>query len=256
MLLGLSELQLLEYTAWGMIATAVIVAIALTFRTAPYGRYQEEGWGIKINGKLAWIVQEAPAFCIPLFLTLRFVGDLPLANRLLLGIFMLHYFHRTFIFPLRIRGGKPTPFMVFFMAYAFCVLNGYMQGRYLTEYARYPEDWIQGPRFILGLAVFFTGMAINIHSDSVLINLRKPGETGYKIPKGGMFEYVSGANFFGEIVEWTGFAIASWNVCSFAFALFTACNIAPRAYQHHKWYLGKFKEEYPKARKAVFPFLL
>ena len=26
-----------------------------------------------------------------------------------------------------------------------------------------------------------------------------------------MFEYVSGANFFGEIVEWTGFAIATWS---------------------------------------------
>jgi 3-oxo-5-alpha-steroid 4-dehydrogenase 1 len=44
---------------------------------------------------------------------------------------------------------------------------------------------------------------------SVLRNLRKPGDTGYYIPKGGMFEYVSGANFFGEILEWTGFAIAS-----------------------------------------------
>lgn len=29
---------------------------------------------------------------------------------------------------------------------------------------------------------------------------------------GGMFQYVSGANFFGEILEWTGFAIASWSL--------------------------------------------
>ena len=28
---------------------------------------------------------------------------------------------------------------------------------------------------------------------------------------GGMFEFVSGANFFGEILEWTGFAVASWS---------------------------------------------
>ena len=27
-------------------------------------------------------------------------------------------------------------------------------------------------------------MAINIHSDSILRNLRKPGETTYKIPRG------------------------------------------------------------------------
>lgn len=32
--------------------------------------------------------------------------------------------------------------------------------------------------------VFFVGMTINIHSDHVLRNLRKPGETGYKIPRG------------------------------------------------------------------------
>jgi 3-oxo-5-alpha-steroid 4-dehydrogenase 1 len=46
--------------------------------------------------------------------------------------------------------------------------------------------------------------------------LRKPGETGYKIPTGGLFDYITGANFFGEIVEWTGFAIAS---CSFLCSL-------------------------------------
>ena len=45
-------------------------------------------------------------------------------------------------------------------------------------------------------------------SDQLLVNLRKPGETGYKIPVGGLFDYVTGANFFGEIVEWTGFALA------------------------------------------------
>jgi 3-oxo-5-alpha-steroid 4-dehydrogenase 1 len=59
------------------------------------------------------------------------------------------------------------------------------------------------------------GMWINIQSDGILRNLRKPGETGYKIPRGGLFRYVSGANFLGEIVEWSGFAIAagSFEVC-------------------------------------------
>ena len=32
--------------------------------------------------------------------------------------------------------------------------------------------------------MFLSGMAINIHSDHILRNLRKPGEKGYKIPKG------------------------------------------------------------------------
>ena len=57
------------------------------------------------------------------------------------------------------------------------------------------DDWLFDPRFIFGTGVFIFGMAMNIHSDYILINLRKPGETGYKIPRGGMFNYVSSANY-------------------------------------------------------------
>lgn len=128
-------------------------------------------------------------------------------------------------------------------------------GKILTKYARYDMSYVSSPRFVCGLAIFFIGMAINIHSDHILRNLRRPGETGYKIPRGGMFTYVSGANFFGEIVEWAGFAIACWSLPSSAFFLFAAFNIGPRAIQHHRWYHTKF-EDYPKSRKALIPFVL
>jgi len=65
---------------------------------------------------------------------------------------------------------------------------------------------------------------------------------------------VSGANFFGEIVEWTGWAIAGASLPAVAFAVFSFCNIGPRGFQHHQWYLKKF-ENYPKNRRAVIPFL-
>ena len=48
-----------------------------------------------------------------------------------------------------------------------------------------------------------------------------------------MFEYVSAANYFGECLEWLGFAIASWSLPALAFSLFTFANIGPRAYHHH-----------------------
>eukprot|EP00660_Eupelagonema_oceanica_P014850 gene14850-biopygen37094 len=40
------------------------------------------------------------------------------------------------------------------------------------------------------------------------IRADSPETVPYKIPYGGAFEYVSGANFFGEIVEWYGWGIA------------------------------------------------
>ena len=53
---------------------------------------------------------------------------------------------------------------------------------------------------------------------------------------GFLFEYVSGANFLGEIVEWIGFHVACYNLPSLAFAVFTLCNIGPRAFHHHRWH--------------------
>ena len=50
---------------------------------------------------------------------------------------------------------------------------------------------------MIGIILWGAGAYINIESDKRLMNLRKPGESGYKIPRGGMFEYVSAANYFG-----------------------------------------------------------
>ncbi|KAI0231600.1 3-oxo-5-alpha-steroid 4-dehydrogenase 1 [Lamellibrachia satsuma] len=177
------------------------------------------------------------------------------ANALLLGMFSVHYLHRTFIYPLLIRGGTPTPLLIFLISFSFCSLNGYLQGCSLIFCGHYPPSWTTDPRFYLGIFLFFAGMAINIHSDHILRTLRKPGETRYHIPTGGMFNHISGANYFGEIVEWCGFALACWSVSASSMALFTVANLAPRAFAHHRWYKEKFAEDYPKNRSALIPFL-
>jgi hypothetical protein len=66
-----------------------------------------------------------------------------------------------------------------------------------------------------------------------LIELRKNGKSGYQIPRGGFFEYVSAANYFGECLEWFGFFLASWSLPALAFSIFTISNIGPRGYHHH-----------------------
>jgi steroid 5-alpha reductase family enzyme len=96
---------------------------------------------------------------------------------------------------------------------------------------------------------------LNWQSDNILIHLRKPGETGYVIPQGGLFKFISCPNHFSEIIEWTGFAIMTWSLPAFAFAVWTIVNLMPRAVHHHKWYKGTFPE-YPPKRKALIPFVL
>lgn len=142
---------------------------------------------------------------------------------------MLYYF-RSFIYTRRIKSTKKVNFLENGLAFIFCVTNGLQIGHYHTTYsANSLFKW----NFLIGTALFFAGFYINIDSDNRLIKLRSSSKTGYKIPRGGLFEYVSAANYFGECIEWLGFALASWSLPALAFSLFTWANIGPRAYHHH-----------------------
>jgi hypothetical protein len=70
-----------------------------------------------------------------------------------------------------------------------------------------------------------------------------------------LFDAVACPNYFGEIVEWCGWALAAWSVAGAAFAIFTAANLAPRAHTYRKWYRERFPE-YPAKRKRIIPFLI
>ena len=252
------DLFLIEIGWRAMIAMGILLVSLSLFRVAvPYGRHTwKGGLLLPLPAKLGWFVQEAPALCVPLFLITN-VGGKHLgkinANTILLGMFLLHYVHRVLIYPLYMKG-KPSPFYIVLFAFFFCTINGYMQGRWLTHFQDYDESWLYHPVFVVGVALFLLGQAINIHSDLILQGLRKPGETGYKIPYGGMFEYVSAPNYFGESLEWAGYALACWSLPAMAFALHTCLFLGTRAYNHHQFYLKTF-EKYPKERKAFIPFV-
>eukprot|EP00933_Yihiella_yeosuensis_P076725 TRINITY_DN86647_c0_g1_i1.p1 TRINITY_DN86647_c0_g1~~TRINITY_DN86647_c0_g1_i1.p1 ORF type:complete len:293 (-),score=31.63 TRINITY_DN86647_c0_g1_i1:62-910(-) len=264
-----NEEQTLYWTCVAMSCSfTVAMMILLLGVDAPYGRYNQGNAAsahsnpiiramasFSMNAKLAWILQECPTLISALICWVLGAEDCKgsLGNRALLLCFVLHYVNRSFIYPLRMKGSKPTPLPLMLMAMAFCAVNGYVQCRSLTKFVVIDVTSWTTP---IGLLIWAIGLYINCDADHILRNLRKPGETGYKIPDGGMFKFISGANFFGEIVEWFGFAMAmGFALPGFTFAFCTACNIGPRAIGHHRWYLQKFGEEYPKQRKALIPFI-
>lgn len=245
---------------WGLlycyIGLAALTAISLLFITAPYGRHSRSGFGPRLPSRLGWVLMEAPAALLPLVLAF---GSPRRGDPVLLAflvIWELHYINRAFVFPFRMRGGAAMPVMVPLMGLVFNLGNGYLNWRYLTAFGpAYPASWLVEPRFLFGVCLFAAGMAINQHSDWILLNLRRPGETGYKIPRGGMYRFVSCPNYFGECLEWAGWAILTWSLPGAVFLWWTAANLIPRALSHHKDYLRRFPE-YPTERRAVIPFLL
>ncbi|XP_006901193.1 PREDICTED: 3-oxo-5-alpha-steroid 4-dehydrogenase 2-like [Elephantulus edwardii] len=241
----------------GSACLAVLGALVLyKGEPAGYGKYLESLMpaSVRLSAGAAWFLQELPAFAVPLAILIQqssFSFGTP--GTMLLGLFCVHYFHRTFIYSIVTRG-RPLPVVVIVRAFVFCLGNGLLQSYYLVYCAEYTSDWYTDIRFSLGVLLFLLGMGINIHSDHILHNLRKPGETAYKIPQGGLFTYVSGANFFGEIMEWFGYALATWSLPALSFALFSLCFLGLRAFHHHRFYLKMF-EDYPKSRKVLIPFI-
>ena len=242
--------------AWLEIALAAVTLLALLFISAPYGRHARAGFGPSLPSRLGWIMMESPAVIV--FAAIYFAGPRRFepVSLALLAMWQFHYINRTFVFPFRLPPtSKRMPLLVPVFGVAFNLLNAFVNAGWIGHVARYDVAWLVDPRFIAGVLVFFIGFAINHASDMKLLSLRAPGESGYKIPRGGLNELVTSPNYLGEIIEWTGFAIATWSLAGLAFALYTFANLAPRALQHHKWYKEKFSD-YPKARRALIPYVL
>jgi hypothetical protein len=241
----------------GWFVLALCVCAALFFVSAPYGRHSRPGWGPSLKTRFGWLIMEA--FSPIAFSLFFFVGNQSVSGATLgiMSLWLFHYIHRAFVYPFLIRNGeKPMALSVVGMAAAFNLVNAYINGRYLNFFSdAYTTLWLSDPRFFLGTLLFIGGFSINVRSDAVLRNLRKSTIEEYGIPKGGMFELISCANYFGEVVEWFGWAALTWSVAGLSFAVWTAANLLPRAHAHHRWYVERF-EHYPQRRKAILPFVL
>ncbi|NVM55524.1 MAG: DUF1295 domain-containing protein [Candidatus Helarchaeota archaeon] len=241
-----------------MVIIAVIIFIMLFFVSAGYGQYITKKWGKSINNKAGWVIMEIPVVIIFLIYWIVSERTFEITPMVFFVLFNIHYCQRTFVFPLLIRGKDDMPWTIILFGMVFNSANAYMQGTwifFLSPATMYPLSWLATPQFIIGVAIFLTGFVINIHSDYIIRNLRKPGDTAFYIPRGGMFRYVTSANYLGEFTEWVGWACMTLSWAGLVFAIWTFANLAPRANRHHRWYKEKFGDEYPKNRKRMIPFL-
>ena len=240
--------------AWFVLGA--IVFISLFFIVAPYGRHTRKGWGYSVNNTLAWIVMEAPS---PIVFAIMFIiGDVKINAVMLvfLALYEAHYIHRAFIYPFSLRGAdKRMPLSIISFGFLFNIMNAYINGRYLFKFSGgYANSWMLDPRFILGIALFVMGYVINRQADFDLRELRKDGNSGYKISYSRFYRMVSSPNYLGEIMIWTGWALATWSLPGLAFAFWTVANLLPRARANHEWYKATFPD-YPPERKALLPHI-
>lgn len=241
-----------------MAAVALVVFVALYFVEAGYGYLFNPKFGAPVPNRAGWVMMESPVFIVMTVLWLVSDCTWQAVPLVLFLLFQTHYLQRSFIFPMLLRGRSKMPLSIVLLGMTFNTLNALMQGGWIFFVAPdgYYDDWFSKPYIYIGGAVFIFGMVVNLHSDYIIRHLRQPGDTRHYIPRGGMFRYVSSANYFGEIMEWVGFAIASWSWAGVVFVWWTFANLAPRSASLYKRYESEFGEEFSKLkRKRIIPFI-
>ena len=246
--------QSFAWVAYAMLALAPVVFILLLKISAPYGRHIRSGWGPSLGSRAGWFLMESPAVLIFGGILLCF-ADLNATALVFLLMWQVHYFHRAFVYPWTLDKGKSMPWLICLMAVVFNTANAYLNAWSIAAQSdKYLDAWLGSPQFIVGALLFVAGMSLNKVSDRQLARIRRSG-TGYQVPHGGMYRWVSCPNYLGEIIQWVGWAVAVWSLAGWIFAIWTIANLAPRAITHHRWYRETFKD-YPKSRRALIPFCL
>ena len=261
-------LSLFNIFLYLMIAIAIIVFCTLYFVEAGYGMLVSERWGKLINNKIGWFFMEFPIFASMLCMWAFSPHRHEVVPLVFLIIFEIHYFQRVFIFPFLLQGKSKMPIGIMFMGIVFNLLNALMQGYWIfyesfnvnySAFGLHYTDitWLTSPHFIIGTLLFIVGMSINLHSDNVIRHLRKTStDTKHYLPKGGMFNFVTSANYLGELMEWLGFAILTWSLAGFVFFIWTFANLVPRANTLYHKYSSEFGIEMKERKlKRVIPFI-
>ena len=233
-----------------------ITFIYLFYENAPYGRHIKSGWGKKIPARLGWVLMESPCVYLMIILSIIFFDKLNTVNFIFLFLWLMHYVHRTFIYPFLVNmDKKEMPITIPLSALFFNHVNVSIQFFGIFIFSQYSIEWLASPTFLIGTLIFVLGMFINIKSDYLMIALRKEKGSGYHIPNKFLYKYISSPNYFGEMIEWAGWAILTWSSAGAVFLIWTIANLFPRAIAHHKWYQDNF-DNYPKNRKAVIPGII
>ncbi|GMH87924.1 hypothetical protein TrVE_jg6850 [Triparma verrucosa] len=107
----------------------------------------------------------------------------------------------------------------------------------------------------VGLALFFIGQGGNLYHHWCLRCLRKLGEVGYKVPTGGLFEFVAAPHYLFELISWLGVAFCTRHIYALVLFVGMCAYLFERASAQDEWNRKKLKDKYLAHRKRILPFI-
>lgn len=236
---------------------AVVTFVVQACKPAPYGRHSTGDEVGLVPVHVAYVITELVPGIVLFSLTYFLAGQCRFdpINLTLYSLFTLHYLHRSFVHPCvtRYSSSKVAIWMPI-STFIANVIYHYVNADFIGS-VDYCQRYYYDPRFIIGLVLFVVGFVLNRAADTQLVCMRKNRkDREYYLPKGPLFCLISCPNYLGEMLQWAGWAVATWSLAGLVWFLFTAATFIPRSYANHKWYKIKFKE-YPTIRRALIPFV-
>lgn len=218
----------------------------------PYSKFRRGGG---LNPRVAMLLIYASPIPVYLFYYWLY-GPLSLYHVVLFYAFVFHFGKRCMESLFLHRYSKPmswTPVLIVGFAYMNVGgLAGAVHGKILAPAG---ENISHSILFAVGLVVFAAGEVLNFYHHILLSRLRKPGDTSYAVPSGGLFNLVASPHYLAELIAWTGYAMMSRFLAMYGILFIFICYLTARAVRTSAWYRENVPG-YPTDRKAILPFLL
>ncbi|CCC10866.1 unnamed protein product [Sordaria macrospora k-hell] len=201
------------------------VAASIQWATSWYGMGKTSVTSrLNLPGRIGWLTMEAPGFMTLLYMMRTLpaqrgftLSDLPWQNKVLAGLFVIHYSYRAIAFPFLQPSMAPMHIIVWLSAFGFQIINGTLIGSWLAAYgptshaawAKQLSSSFPTLQFTCGIALFYVGLMANYYHDDELREIRRrenrrqerlakqngqQGQSGkkvekhYEIPKAGLFK--------------------------------------------------------------------
>ena len=248
-----------------------LVALELFVIAIPYGKFSKTDCDKHVPSKVGMLIIYVPA-CLLFPLATLFasygldgwvgpgVTNTP-RHWVLYTVVTLHFVKRVLEVAFMHKfSGTVGLFTSAILSFTYLFLGG-IQFLISIELAFLPpalNDW--SALLYAGIAVNFVGEIGNLYHHYLFAAARQPGETAYKIPKGGLFWLFPTPHYVAEIISWFGIFLISGHIAGFlSVVLLSMIYLTGRTYNVLKWYKkksdnGEFDEPLPVAWNRLMCF--
>mmetsp|Transcript_12702 Transcript_12702/g.20544 ORF Transcript_12702/g.20544 Transcript_12702/m.20544 type:complete len:293 (-) Transcript_12702:954-1832(-) len=245
--------------SWAVLLVFVCLVYESVDNTA-YGKFGNDAT-VALSPRIGWWLLELPVTIT--FVYFYFIKGGPqsknIVPRIAATIMLIHYSYRGWIFPYLVRVHKGSKNFAVFSAvggWIVTITHGYLNAKWFAVHGKHlTSKWLKDPRFLAGLVLYFSGFGMLVWHDKLVRDLRAEPGPRYKIPHGGLFEYVTCAQYFVELWTWFGFFLLTWGPNGLFIFLVSVVNLVPRAIQTTAWYKQEYGDAYPSNRTHIIPFL-